>query len=256
MISYCLAVFRAGYAAMLIDELAKKTSAPYEILVWYNTPDPGIRPFVNNRIASGVPIRVIGDTPENIGMAAFMPLFKAAKYELITQLDDDVICVSRKIAEKAMEIFGRHFTVRQIVADTCQDQWTSGARPPMTQYQRIHEGLYDGPMDGWFSIYHRSVLPLLMQAPYSKYVFLGAWMHARLPKSGFRGLLCTQMRVFHIAGPAYSIYFGMRDFEVKKYKSVGRKDLADWFAGAQEVPKDLLARRIEEIRAELEVFGN
>ena len=255
MISYCIALLRPTYARLLIDDLAKKTSVPYEILVWFNTPDPSIRGFVQERIAAGVPIRVIGDTPENIGMSAFQPLFQNSQYELIVQLDDDVLWISRRIAETAMDYFRRHPAVRQLVSDVVQDQWTTGARPPLEGYQKIDEGLYNGPIDGWFSIYHRSVLPILMQAPYAKYTHLGHWMWGRLPQSGFHGFLCTKMKVFHVAGPEYSVYFGMRDFEVAKYRGVGRADLANWFAGGPVIPRDQMDRRIGEIKAELDGFG-
>jgi len=257
MISYCLTCLRPTYDKILIDDLIRKTTTQHEILIWYNTPDVSLRQFVESRQAAGAQIRVIGDTPHNIGMDAFKPLFQASTQELIVQLDDDVLWVSRRIAEIAKDIFSRHPSVRQLVADVCQDTWTTGARPPMKDYTPISEadGLYNGPIDGWFSIYHRSVLPILLEAPYQKYTHLGHWMWGRLPHSGFHGFLCTKFKVFHVAGPAYSAHFGMKDFEVEKYNSVDRGDLAKWYLETPKPPKEVLDYRIDEIQSELEILG-
>jgi hypothetical protein len=42
VISYCIAVYRATYARLLLADLVAKTSVPFEILVWLNVADPAL----------------------------------------------------------------------------------------------------------------------------------------------------------------------------------------------------------------------
>jgi hypothetical protein len=105
VISYSIAVYRPTYARLLIADLVEKTSVPFEILVWLNVDDPSFDAELDSAIASGVPLRVIGRTPANIGMLAYRSLFRVARYQLITQIDDDVVCVSRGIAQRAGRVF-------------------------------------------------------------------------------------------------------------------------------------------------------
>ena len=231
MISYCIAVYRPTYARLLLADLVEKTTAPFEILVWLNVADASLDAEIAAAVARSVPLRVVGRTPENIGMRAYAALFRAARYPLITQIDDDVVCISRGIAERAHRLFQRFPAVRQIVADVWQDEHTTGARPPLDQYQVFDagEGLLSGPIDGWFSIYHRSILPMLMSMPYAHYLALGAAVHARLIHRGQFGLLDLGMKVFHVIGPAYADAFGMLDFEIEKYRRLGRSDIVAWY---------------------------
>ena len=230
MISYCVAAYRPVYARLLLADLVRKTTAPFEILVWDNSADAEFGDFLE-RMATQAPLRVIGRTPENIGMRAYADLFRAARQPLIVQIDDDVLCVSRGIAERASAIFRSHPQMGQLVADVWQDEFTTGARPPMAHYRCLHaaDGLYDGPIDGWFSIYHRSILPLLLSIPIADYCGLGAIVRAHLRRQGRRGVLCTRMRVFHAIGPQYASLFGMREFEVAKYRRLGRTDIVQWY---------------------------
>jgi hypothetical protein len=231
MISYCIAVYRPPYARLLIADLAAKTSVPFEILVWLNVDDPTLDAAIDATIRSGVPLRVVGRTPENIGMSAYAKLFAAAKYPLITQIDDDVVCISRGIAQRAERLFKRFPAVRQLVSDVWQDEYTTGARPPMEHYAPFdaREGLYIGPIDGWFSIYHRSVLPLLLQMQMAPYFALGGTMCAKLAQRGQRGVLDRGMKVFHVIGPQYASAFGMLEFEIAKYRRLNRLDIVAWY---------------------------
>ena len=248
MISYCVAVYRPVYAQRLIADLVRKTSAAFEVLLWINVHDIGLESFLDEQSARGVPIVVVGRTPENIGMSAYARLFRAARFQLIVQIDDDVLCVSRGIAERAATIFQRRPDVRQIVADVWQDEHTTGARPPLAHYRCVdpHAGLYDGPIDGWFSIYHRSILPLVLSLPIAPYCCLGAAVRRQLPRRGQRGVLCTQMKVFHAVGPAYASLFGMLDFEIAKYQRLGRTDIVKWY---QTTPPTAVAELEERFRS-------
>jgi hypothetical protein len=183
--------------------------------------------------ARGIPVRVVGRTPQNIGMTAYRGLFGSTQYSLLAQIDDDVICVSSGIAERANRLFDRFPAVRQLVADVWQDEFTTGARPPLESYRPydVAEGLYSGPIDGWFSIYHRSVLPMLLALPYAAYVGLGALVRAQLARRGWHGLLDRGMKVFHVIGPEYAHHFGMLDFEIEKYRRLGRREIVDWYEG-------------------------
>jgi hypothetical protein len=254
MISYCIVSFRPKYSRLLIEDLIRKTTAPFEILLWLNVDDADYDSFLEAK-CDGFPVRVIGKTPENIGMQAYPLLFERACYELIVQIDDDVIAVSRNIAEQAQEIFSRFPRVKQLVADVWQDEYTTGARPPMSAYQPYQPdfGLYDGPIDGWFSIFHRSVLPLVRQEPSSNYLPLGGLLRNRLRTNGNLGLLCTKFKVFHVIGPQYGNYFGMLDFEIEKYRQLGRGDIVNWYETARATlpAKEELEPRVNEILAAL-----
>lgn len=238
MISYCIAVYRPTYARLLLADLLEKTSAPYEILVWLNVDDAELEAGIAAAIARGVPLRVVGRTPHNIGMQAYRELFRAARQPLIVQIDDDVVCISRGIAERAQRLFARLPTVRQLVADVWQDEFTTGARPPIEHYRAFDaaEGLFSGPIDGWFSVYHRSIVPLLLGLPFAPYLPIGALVRARLAQRGQHGLLDRGMQVFHVIGPQYADSFGMLDFEIAKYRRLGRRDIVDWYEGWRDAP--------------------
>lgn len=255
MISYCIAIYRPTYARLLLADLVEKTSAPFEILVWLNVADAALDAEIDTMIARGVPLRVLGRTPENIGMRAYAALFCAARHRLIAQIDDDVVCVSRGIAERAERLFRRFPTVRQLVADVWQDEHTTGARPALDQYRVFDaaEGLYDGPIDGWFAVYHRSILPLLASLPFAPYFALGAVTRARLRQRGQSGLLDRGIKVFHVIGPAYANALGMLQFEIEKYRRLGRIDIVTWYETYRDNPDATgpLPNRIDQIRSDL-----
>jgi hypothetical protein len=257
VISYCVAVHRPLYARMLIADLVKKTSAPFEILIWMNAEAEVFDAFVADRAEAGWPIAVVGRTPDNIGMRAYLELFRASRYPLIVQIDDDVLCVSRGIAERAQRIFDLRADVRQIVADVWQDDLTTGARPPLAHYRCVDEGegLFHGPIDGWFSIYHRSLLPLLLSLPIGDYFPIGAAVQSNLAQRGQLGVLCTRMKVFHAIGPAYASFFGMLGFEVAKYRRLGRTDIVTWYESEALPPQDELRRRFAALTIALERDG-
>ena len=257
MISYCIVAYRPWYASRLIADLIRKTACDYEILIWLNVEDVGLEQFLADETAAGHPLKILGKTPHNIGMAGLRALFTQSRYEMITQIDDDVICVSPRIPEIAAEIFAAFPKVKQLVADVWQDEFTTGARPEWSHY-RAHDltnGLYDGPIDGWFSIYHRSILPLLSSLAFSQYFSLGCAVKAQLARHGWHGLLCKQFKVFHVIGPAYASCFGALDFEIAKYARLGRREIVAWYEEAREHPihHEILQARVEQIEAALAV---
>lgn len=232
MISYCICVYRPRLFYILLDDLMRKTTVPYEILVWLNTRAPELEGYLDRMAYRGVPVKIIGTSPENVGMSGYKMLFHNAKYDLITQVHDDVVCVSRKIAEIAAAIFNSHENVKQLVADVVQDAFTTGGRPGDAAYTPfdLDSGLYSGPIDGWFSIYHRSILGLLLEAPYQPYFYLGSYVQMQLRARAQEGLLCRKMKVFHIAGPAYARLFETVESEVRKYTQLGDKSRAELYA--------------------------
>lgn len=256
MISYCIACYRPRYAQALIDELLRKTTVPFEILLWLNVADEEFEAFLREREATNAPIRVIGRTPENIGMAAYFRLFAASRFEMLTQIDDDVVCVSPRVAETAQEIFKRFQQVGMLVADVWQDDYTNGARPPMEHYREFNSeyGLYDGPIDGWFAVYRKEALERVYRyiSP-RRYFYLGAMIKKMLRRSGTHALLCTRLKVFHVIGPEYASYFGMLDFEIEKYRNLGRMEIVEWYNAARDrlPPAELLHEGVCRIRASL-----
>ena len=83
------------YARLLIADLVRKTSTPFEILVWINVVDPAFETFIDAGRRDGWPLVIVGRTPHNIGMRAYAELFRAARHALVVQIDDDVLCVPR-----------------------------------------------------------------------------------------------------------------------------------------------------------------
>lgn len=254
MISYCIASYRPTYSTLLVQDLIRKTTTPFEILIWLNTDDERYEKFLEEQRTQGAPIRVVGKTRENIGMQAYPLLFAESQYDLIAQIDDDVVAVSRNIAEYAAEVFCKFPSVKQLVADVWQDDYTTGARPPMSSYRAVEPDLYEGPIDGWFSVFHRSVLPLAQSRYGDIYFPLGALLRNRLRETGRLGLLCTKFKVFHVIGPQYVSYFGMLDFEIEKYRRLGRHEIVNWYESSRATlpPADELNSRVRNIFAALE----
>ncbi len=188
-------------------------------------------------------------------MLAYRELFAKATNELVVQIDDDVVCVSRYIAEQAHEIFQKYPKVKQLTADVWQDDYTTGARPPMNAYRPYSQadGLYDGPIDGWFSIYHRSILPLASKNVGAAYFPLGGMVRAQLKRRRLFGLLCTRFKVFHVIGPQYASFFGMLDFEIQKYRKLGRGEIVEWYeTEKKKLPEQTdLMDRVARIRRTL-----
>jgi len=256
VISYCIAVYRPAYARLLVADLCRKTGVAYEVLLWLNCEDPGFEAFLEQADTAGWPVRVVGRSPENRGMSVYADLFRASRHPLLVQIDDDVVCVCRGIAERALQIFRRHRNLRQLVADVWQDEYTTGARPEMSHYRLVDaaDGLYDGPVDGWFSIFHRSVLAQMPARLEGGYFPLGGMMRNRLRARGLKSCLCTRLKVFHVIGPQYSAHFGMLDFEIEKYRRLGRQEIVAWYEQARgQLPASTeLARRVETITARLD----
>jgi hypothetical protein len=219
MISYCIAAYRPTYTRLLLADLVEKTSTSFEILVWLNVADATLDADIATAMAQGVPLCVVGRTPENFGMRAYAELFRAARYPLITQIDDDVVRVSRGIAERAARLFDHFLSVRQLVADVRPDEHTTSACP-LPAFDR-RQGLYHGPIAGWFSVYHQSILPLLLGLPFAPYFALGGTVPATCP-ARTHALLDLGMKVFHVIGRAYADAFGMLEVEIEKYRRLGR----------------------------------
>jgi len=246
MISYCVVAYRPAYARLLIEELIRKNPGPCEILVWINAADEPFVEFVKEKEAAGTPVRLIRWTPNNIGMRAFKELFLAAKYDMLVQIDDDVLRVSPDIPTIAKGIFERHDVVRQLVADVIQDPFTTGAKGGPSSYALYNgaDRLYKGPIDGWFSVYHRSILPILLDSPYDLYFYLGAHVRGVLESRGMLGLLCGRMKVFHVAGPVYAHHHGLLDGEVEKFRRANMQGMADGYAKYRDKPHS--RARVEE----------
>lgn len=255
MISYCFTAYRPVYDRLLVDDLVRKTTVPYEILVWINTPDEGLERFLHQRADAGVPIRIVGKTPHNIGMIAYRNLFEQSRFDLVVQLDDDVVCVSRRIAEIAHGIFERHAEIKQIAADVVVDRFTWGNRPPIEEYRPYLEesGLHIGSIDGWFSIYHRSVLPLVLAQNYTPFCSIGWSVQRALADRGMLGLLSTRLKVFHVVGAPYHSHFGMLEFEVRKWDAIKGPGGGDSYRKSSLPPAQEVAARVEEIKRELDV---
>lgn len=255
MISYCICVYRPRLFYILLEDLMRKTTTPYEILVWLNTRAPELEGYIDRLSYRGIPIKVVGSNAKNIGMVGYKMLFHNAKYDLVAQVHDDVTCVSRRIAEIASETFKAQPKVKQIVADVIQDAFTTGGRPGDSAYAPFdaESGLVSGPIDGWFSIYHRSILRMLIDAPYEPYFYLGSYIQMQLKSQALEGVLSKKMKVFHIAGPAYASLLETREAEVRKYNGLGKKELAEVYA-SMNPDEATLAQMAESYRRNVELL--
>lgn len=262
MISYCIAAYRPPLCKLLVDDLVRKTKVPYEILVWNNTGQMSFENFLVEHARRGVPVHIIGSTPENIGMRAYQHLFKAAKYPMVVQIDDDVVRVSRRVPEICDGIFTRHPTVRQVVADIWTDEYTWGNKPPKEQYRLWNEadGLFRGPVDGWFSVMHASVIPLVLEkVKFGKFFSLGLEVRAVLEKNGMAAMLCDKFKVFHVVGGAYLTYYGMLESEGRKWEMLSKKEgAAQRFIdkmGRGVPPMPVLEKKIAHVYATIDAMG-
>jgi hypothetical protein len=103
-------------------------------------------------------------------------------------------------------------------------------------------------------VFQRSALPLIPANYGSTYFHLGAFLKSRLTASGNLGLLCTKFKVFHVIGPQYVSYFGMLDFEIEKYRKLGRMELVSWYEEGRKSlpPQEELSSRVNNILAAFE----
>jgi hypothetical protein len=257
MISYCFTAYRPTYDKMLVEDLVRKTTAPYEILIWINTKDQAIEPFLQAKIKAGIPLRIVGKTPENIGMVAYKHLIEAAKGDMVVQIDDDVVRVSRRIAEIATGIFARNPKIKQIAADVVVNRYTWGNRPPIEQYKPYAEepGILIGSIDGWFSIFHRSIIPLVLAQNYMRFCSLAHAVQKALFREGQgrMGVLCTKFKVFHVVGAPYHAFYNMIDFEIAKWDSLRPNGGDDMRKAKEKVPpRESLEKSVAEIEVELD----
>ncbi len=224
--------------------------------MWLNLKDEEFERFLEEKRATGAQIRVIGRAPGNLGMTVFPRLFAEARFEMVAQIDDDVVSVSPRIAETAQDVFRRFPNVGMLTADVWQDEYTTGARPPMHCYSTFNEecGLHDGPIDGWFAVYRKSTLSLCRHIRPSKYFCLGLAIRQHLKSVGKHALLCKRMKVFHVTDPNYVAYFGMLDSEIEKYRAIGRRDQVDRYTTARNSvpPMEEMEERVQRILASLQ----
>lgn len=251
-LSYMLPCYRAFYTSRLLGEIARKTTLAYEFLIWLNLEDAGLESYIKTLISAGYPIRVVGKTPENIGMAAFKPMIEQAKGEMLVQLEDDVLFVSRRAGEIAQDIFSRRPEIGMLSAEVWQDELSNGGHPPPESYLCAHaqDQLFEGPIDGGFSVYPRRFVPLLLESKFAVYFGMGCGMHFRLQEANKKAYKCRRMRIFHLCGPVYhSLFPGMVEFEIAKYKRIGHKGMVSTYETQVKrlPPKEDLERRFRVI---------
>lgn len=253
--SYMLVAFRPYYASRLISEVVRKTTVPYELLIWLNCESPFLEEYIANLAAAGNPIRIIGKDPKNSGMAAFDHVFPEVRGAVLVQLEDDVLHISRHAVETVQDIFGRYPEVQMVGAHVWQDEYTTGARPPVSLYNPMvpAEGLYEGPIDGGFTFYRREILDLLKDHPKGMYFGLGVGTHLKMIRAnaGQKGWMSLKVRMFHVHGPAYHSFFqGMLDFEIAKYRGIHYMDIAQVYEDSKPTlpPATVLEARLADIK--------
>jgi hypothetical protein len=228
MISYCAVMIRPKFVRMLVADLVRKTKMPFEILLWMNVEDRPFEVYVTQQARAGVPIKIVGKTPENIGMRALKDCFQQAKGTIITQIDDDVIEMSAGTPEAAQFIFEKRPGIRHLSAMMWEDKYCYFKPPWIDKCKSIDPAmdLYHGPIDGWFSMYHRDLRDLLLSFSYDKRALSTGWiMSQRLgaKKDGPKSALCRAMKVFHVKAPAYLNYYDLFETQLWKFEQLGQK---------------------------------
>lgn len=255
--SYLMIVLRPWYACKLLSEIQKKTTARYEVLIWMNCVSVEFDEHVERLKLEGCPIKVVGRSPENIGMAAFRNLAEAASGDLLIQLDDDVIMFSRRAIELARDVFLKRPDVGLLVGSMWQDEYTSGGHAKPADYKLIDREnlLYDGTIDGAFTFYRKEAVKTLLRSSFRLYWGMGAETIYNLKSEGMSGHLFRRVKMFHLHGPVYHKYFGWLDFEIEKLKRVGCPGIADVYKNHSNFPsKEVLDENLRKIEAHFECF--
>ena len=63
------------------------------------------------------------------------------------------------------------------------------------------------------------------------------------------------MKVFHAIGPAYASLFGMLNFEIEKYRGLGRTDIVNWYTTTPLTPVAEVESRFAAATALLDSAG-
>jgi len=255
--TYLLLVLRPYYASKLLAEIIRKTTVPYEVVVWMNCENPDFEKHLAHLTAQGAPIRLVGKTPENIGMAAFRPMIAESAGDMLVQLDDDVIMISRRAVEIAREALAARKDLGMVVASVWQDEYTSGAHGRPCDYVLKDESLclYEGNIDGGLTFYPRESLGALMKCSFAKYGGLGAETLYHLGLEGKVGYLSRRIKMFHLHGPVYHWYFNHLEEEIQKYRAVGLNATADVYERHSGYPqRQKLAEKLKEIEAHFDSF--
>lgn len=255
--TYLLLVLRPYYASKLLSEIVRKTTSPYEVVVWMNCDSLEFEKRLSFLRSQGAPIRLVGKTPENIGMAAFRAMIGESAGDLLVQLDDDVIMISRRAVEFAREALSGRKDLGMVVASVWQDEYTSGAHGFPSSYilKDPEHCLYDGVIDGGFTFYPRESLEAMMKCSFSKYGGLGAETIHHLEQEGKVGYLSRRIKMFHLHGPIYHWYFNHLEEEIRKYRAVGFHAMADLYERHAEYPtRGKLAQKLKEIEAHFDSF--
>lgn len=252
-LSYILPCSRAYYASRLLSEITKKTSLPYELFIWMNVSDDKLEKHVQSLISAGYPIRIVGKTPENIGLESLRLMIEEASGNLLIQLEDNVLFVSRKAGEVARGIFGRRKDIGMLSAEVWQDEFSSGGHPRPACYTCADtaDQLYEGHIDGGFNIYPRSSVPLLLQSNFKIHFGIGSKMKARLNASKIQAYKCRRMRIFQVVSARYhSIFQGALELEMAKCKREGRDNMISAYEKEMaDLPeRAILKRRLMAIK--------
>jgi hypothetical protein len=208
-------------------------------------------------------------------MSGFRPCFEQAKGTIITQIDDDVIRISPNIAEAAEFVFKQRKDVRHLSAAMWESEWywiyKSYGDLWDTVYKPIDPSLelYEGPIDGWFSMYHRDIRSLLLDLgtgkdPYKKpgpgerpaLISIGYRVAQLLRASkSLRPAVCKPMKVLHVKGVPLLSYYDMLDAQIWKLKQIKWKPeyIAKWEEAKKRVlPKAEIEPHIQQAYREID----
>lgn len=254
-----LPCYRGGYATQALSEVVKKARVPFELLVWLNVDHGPLEARIRDLQAAGERVEIVGKTPENIGMASFAPMIDRARGDVLIQLEDDVLFVNRGADLVASEILARRPEIFMLSAQVWQDELTNGGHPLHDTYTCVDpiDQLFHGPIDGGFTAYPRRAVSILRAGPFYRYFGLGAQTHGAIERNGFKAYECRKMKIFHVIGAHYhSAFEGAVDFELSKYRSLGKENLVSRILEQTKTlpPLEYVQRKILAIQAFHDTF--
>ena len=198
-----------------------------EIIIWDNASGDGTKEYILKISEDHDFIKpVLYET--NTGVNAKGKAFEISKGEFIACLDDDVLELPEKWAEKMTEAFGSDPELGYLALDVIQNEHTTGAKLSEENYKEkiLDNGmvLQTGPAGGWCFMVSRRVYEIVGKFRQAKgRIFFGEdgdyIIRCRL--KGYYSAILKDVKCFHATGPYYN----------KNYEKIFENKMKDFNSG-------------------------
>ncbi len=218
---------RRDFFVKCVDAVIRTTSdLDREIIIWDNCSTDGTDKIIKEYASKHGFVRYnISDS--NDGVNGKSKAFEMARGRgFIVCLDDDVIELPDKWAERMMEAFSLEPELGYLALDVIQNEHTTGAKYPAESYteKKYSEGvtLQFGPVGGWAFMIPRVVYERVgrLRIMRNKIFFAedGDYI-TRCANKGYKNAILKDVKCFHATGPYYNVDYTevfdkkMKDFE-------------------------------------------